>query len=180
MTTIAGYWFEPFDACMFELSKPSTDWGKYLSLIEAGARAGDDRAMYALGSLMLSGSTEPAVARDRRTGLMYVRRATRSVAAAMLEYAAMLEDGARGVPAAPAAAFALFKKAERFGSITGRFHVARCLLAGTGTKVDRAAAARRLRRCLELGGPDLDAVRECLEVATRDATRATAAKKRKV
>jgi|JI10StandDraft_1071094.scaffolds.fasta_scaffold42412_5 TPR repeat protein len=161
-----GMWFEPFDASLIELSGQETDWSRYLALVKLGVQAGDDRAMYALGSLMLSGSTKPKVVRNRAEGLRLLRRATRSVPMAMLEYAVLLESGVGGVEKDEQLAFAMFKRAERYGSVAARFHVARCLLAGTGVAVDRRGAARRLKRCLELGWPREDVVEELLRVAS--------------
>ncbi len=162
---LSEMWFEPFEASLLELSRQDTDWLRYLSLLKLGVQAGDDRAMHALGSLMLSGATEPKVIRNRAEGIRLLHRATRSVPMAMLEYAEILEGGLRGVKKNEALAFAMYKRAERYGSVAARFHVARCLLAGTGVAIDRPGAARRLKLCLELGWPRRDDIQECLAVA---------------
>lgn len=72
---------------------------------------------------------------------------------AMVELASAYENGEAGLRPNPRKAFALFERAVTFGSISGRFHLARCYYVGIGTRVNRRKAASLFRAAAALGFP---------------------------
>jgi TPR repeat protein len=147
--------FEPHYTSMILLSQENTNWRQYLALVDLGVQAGDDHSCYAAATLDLHGPPQPGVRwrRDVRRGIKLLERASRSVHMAMLELASLYENGEAGLRPNPKKAFALFERAVSFGSIAGRYHLARCYDLGIGTRVNRRKAASLLREAAALGFP---------------------------
>jgi TPR repeat protein len=146
-------YFEPFMESQIELAKTETNWRRYVNLLRAGVEAGDDSAIYAMGSLYVQGARRPYVKRDEVLGVALLVRACRSSPAAMLEYASFLEEGTHGVRRDPRAAVEMYRRAVKYGSIAARFNLARCLSHGVGGKKQVSKARQLLLECEELGYP---------------------------
>lgn len=140
---------EPFDEALIEHYRPRPRWPRYAALVRRAARAGDDRARYAIATWYLHGQANIGVRRNRRVARRWLELAARSSALAMFDLAFAHETGQLGLRKSERTAYRWYVRSAEYGSISALHEVGRCLFHGIGVAPDRTkarpilAAARR-------------------------------------
>ena len=160
-------YIEPFDAALIDLYASRVDWNRYRTLVELAAMSGDDRARYAMATWYLHGHEELRVRRNPKRARELLLLAARSSALAMCDLAFAYETGKLGFTRDPRRAYALYRRAARFGSIGARFDVGRCLVHGIGVRQDRQRGERVLQDAARLGYDDPTPARRSSRPARR-------------
>lgn len=142
---------EPFDAAMIEHYRDAPDWKVYRALIEKAARAGDDRAAYAMATWYLFGNEDVGVRKHAGRGRAWLERAARSMALAMCDLALAHETGRLGLAVDERAAYRLYARAVEYGGVAARHDLGRCLYHGIGVRTDRARGLRLYAEARRLG-----------------------------
>jgi len=150
-TRPAKAYIEPFDAAMMEVYRAAPRWRVYRRLVEKAAKAGDDRAAYAMATWYLHGHEQVGVRKNFRSARRWLERGARSMALAMLDLASANERGVLGLPEDAGAAYALYVRAAEFGSVCARHEVGRCLFYGIGVAQNRRVAERWFDKAAALG-----------------------------
>lgn len=142
---------EPFDEALIEFYGTKPDHAGYRRLVERAAQAGDDRARYAMATWYLHGAPELGVKKNHRVARTWLEAAARSSALAMHDLAFAHETGRLGLRRDARAAYRLYRKSMRYGSVSAHHEVARCLFHGIGVKANRAAGEKLFAIARELG-----------------------------